>query len=147
MLHWLILAAMASPATQPVAAPSPAALIDHVALEVADPGISADFYERILGLRPFPQKVSPTMRWLGSDNFQLHLMGGRKKPVDGATDTHFAFRVANLADVLHILDQNHVAWVDSDGVPRKITTRVDGVLQVYFQDPDGYWIEVNQAPK
>lgn len=87
------------------------------------------------------------MRWLGSDTFQLHLISGRVRPVNTATDTHFAFRVSNLADELRILDQDHVAWSNSDGVPHKITTRVDGVLQAYFQDPDGYWIEVNQAPK
>ena len=27
--------------------------------------------------------------------------------------------------------------------PNKDYIRNDGVLQVYFQDPDGYWIEVN----
>jgi lactoylglutathione lyase len=26
-----------------------------------------------------------------------------------------------------------------------ITTRVDGVKQIYFKDPDGYWIEINDA--
>ena len=87
------------------------------------------------------------MRWLGSDTLQLHLIGGRRKPVKTATDTHFAFRVVNLADELRVLDQNQVAWSNSDRVPHKITIRVDGVLQAYFQDPDGYWIEVNQAPK
>lgn len=87
------------------------------------------------------------MRWLGSDSFQLHLIPGRTKPVDAATDTHFAFRVANLSDELRILDENHIAWSNSDGAAHQVTTRVDGVLQAYFQDPDGYWIEVNQAPK
>jgi len=148
MFHELILAMLASAAPQQQAAASPAAaVVDHIALHVADPAISAEFYERVLALRPFSQKVSPAMRWLGSDSFQLHLIGGRTKPVDGETNTHFAFRVSDLEDELRILDQNHIAWVDSDGVPHEITTRVDGVLQVYFQDPDGYWIEVNQAPK
>lgn len=148
MLHGLIIAALASATSQQQTAISPpAAVIDHIALHVADPSISADFYQRILALRPFPQKVSPAMRWLGADSFQLHLIGGRTKPVDGKTNTHFAFRVSNLADELRVLDENHVSWKDSDGAPRKVTTRVDGVLQVYFQDPDGYWIEVNQTPK
>ena len=148
MFHGLILAALASAAPQQqIAASPPAAGIDHIALHVADASVSAAFYQRVLGLRPYPQKVSPTMRWLGSDTFQLHLISGRTKPVDTATNTHFAFRVANLADELRILDQNHVDWSNSDGAPHKITTRVDGVLQAYFQDPDGYWIEVNQAPK
>ena len=25
--------------------------------------------------------------------------------------------------------------------------RSDGVRQIFIQDPDGYWIEVNDAPK
>jgi lactoylglutathione lyase len=25
----------------------------------------------------------------------------------------------------------------------KINIRADGVKQIFFQDPDGYWIEVN----
>lgn len=148
MFHGSILAVLASATPQQQEALSPpAAVVDHIALHVADPSISADFYQRVLALHPYPQKVSPTMRWLGSDSFQLHLTGGRTKPVDGAINTHFAFRVANLADELRILDRNHIAWVNSDGTPHKVTTRVDGVLQAYFQDPDGYWIEVNQAPK
>ena len=148
MVHHLILAALASATPQQQIAPSPtAAGLDHIALHVADVGVSAAFYQRVLGLRLYPQKVSPTMRWLGSEIFQLHLIPGRTKPVDPATDTHFAFRVVNLADELRVLDENHVAWSNSDGAPHKVTTRVDGVLQAYFQDPDGYWIEVNQAPK
>ena len=27
----------------------------------------------------------------------------------------------------------------------KMTNRVDGVHQVFLKDPDGYWIEVNDA--
>ncbi len=26
-----------------------------------------------------------------------------------------------------------------------ITTRVDNVKQIWLQDPDGYWIEINDA--
>jgi lactoylglutathione lyase len=25
------------------------------------------------------------------------------------------------------------------------TTRVDGVQQIWLQDPDGYWVEINDA--
>ena len=32
------------------------------------------------------------------------------------------------------------------GVEREISLRADGVRQVYFQDPDGHWIEINDAP-
>ena len=29
--------------------------------------------------------------------------------------------------------------------PKGATIRADGVRQVYFQDPDGHWIEINDA--
>ena len=45
------------------------------------------------------------------------------------------------------LNLNRVAWEDSGGARGKVTTRADGVLQIYFHDPDGYKIEVNQAAK
>jgi hypothetical protein len=32
---------------------------------------------------------------------------------------------------------------DVAGNKNKITTRVDGVHQIWLQDPDGYWIEIN----
>ena len=28
---------------------------------------------------------------------------------------------------------------------KKVQTRADGVKQIYMQDPDGFWIEVNDA--
>jgi len=121
------------------------AVIDHIGLYVGDPVKSAAFYQRTLGLQPLAQTASPNMRWVGSANFQLHLIGGRTKPVDTTTETHFAFRVRDLQEELKILDREHIPWTDSDGTPHKITRRFDGVLQVYFQDPDGYSVEVNQA--
>jgi lactoylglutathione lyase len=31
------------------------------------------------------------------------------------------------------------------GEKNAVTNRVDGVKQIYFRDPDGYWIEINDA--
>jgi len=123
------------------------AVVDHIGLHVADPAKSATFYQRTLGLQPFDRNPSATMRWVGSASFQIHLIGGRTKPVDKTTETHFAFRVRDLKKELKILDEERIPWTDSDGAPHKITKRFDGVLQVYFLDPDGYSIEVNQAPE
>ena len=111
MIVWLIFATSAAAAGgQPIAAQPVTAVIDHIGLHVANPITSAAFYQRILGLQPFAQNASPTMRWVGSTTFQLHLIGGRTKAVDTATETHFAFRVTNLDDELKVLDRNHVSW-------------------------------------
>ena len=37
------------------------------------------------------------------------------------------------------------SWEDQDGKKMALTTRTDGVKQVWLQDPDGYWIEINDA--
>jgi len=41
------------------------------------------------------------------------------------------------------LDQQQVKYGNFKGDSKVVQLRPDGVQQVYFQDPDGYWIEVN----
>ena len=36
-----------------------------------------------------------------------------------------------------------LVYSDWPGTPHKINIRADGIKQVFFQDGDGYWIEVN----
>ncbi len=38
-----------------------------------------------------------------------------------------------------------IAYSDWPGTPNKVNIRADGMKQVFFQDPDGYWIEVNSV--
>ena len=40
-----------------------------------------------------------------------------------------------------------ITYSDWPGTPGKINVRADGIKQVFFQDPDGYWIEVNSVVK
>jgi len=43
------------------------------------------------------------------------------------------------------LNKANVAFSNLKGDSRTTNTRIDGVKQLYLQDPDGYWIEVNDA--
>lgn len=43
------------------------------------------------------------------------------------------------------LKELKIAYSDWPGKPNTVTVRADGVKQIYLQDPDGYWIEVNDA--
>ena len=43
------------------------------------------------------------------------------------------------------LDRLGVAYSDWPGAAGVVSLRPDGVRQVYVQDPDGYWVEVNTA--
>ena len=46
-----------------------------------------------------------------------------------------------------VWDKKLVPYFDSKQVPQPITTRPDGVKQLYVQDPDGYWIEINDSAR
>jgi lactoylglutathione lyase len=150
MLYFLALAAVQAigPAPPPKPLAVTAITADHFGLSVADASLSAKFYQDVVGLEPMATPgMWPNDRWMRAGNFQVHLIGGRTKSAQSVTDVHFAFRVPSLADTITVLDRHHVAWESSDRRPHQVGTRDDGVLQIYFRDPDGYRIEVNQAPR
>ena len=55
------------------------------------------------------------------------------------------FTVSSVDDFIKVLKQNNVVFEDWQGKQNSVTLRVDGVKQIYFEDPDGYWIEINDA--
>ena len=124
--------------------------LDHVALHVADPGTSVAFYQGLFGLKeiPVPFRGGGT-RWLVFANgVQLHIQPGRTEAIVSPQPVHFAVTVASIAPILAWLAAHGVAWVDSSGKPGAVShLRTDAVRQIYFRDPDGYWIEVNDATR
>ena len=38
-----------------------------------------------------------------------------------------------------------VPYSNWPGAPATVSVRGDGIRQIYVQDPDGYWIEVNNV--
>jgi lactoylglutathione lyase len=123
---------------------------DHVAINVADQQRSVDFYRGAFGLReiaaPFP---AGGPRWLEmAGGISLHIQRLAEKPAPPPRAVHFALSVADLAPTLAYLDSHGITWTDSEGRPGKVqAVRTDGVRQIYVQDPDGYWIEVNDKMK
>ena len=118
---------------------------DHAALHVRDVEASATFYTGALGLTripdPFHDGRHAFLRF-GSLS-QLHLIGGGPGFADRDIDVHLAIRVPSFADLLARLDRLGVTYHDTHRVPHAVTVRPDGVRQVYVQDLDGYWVEVN----
>ncbi len=41
------------------------------------------------------------------------------------------------------LDKLNVRYGNWKGDAKQTTARPDGVKQIYLQDPDGFWVEVN----
>jgi lactoylglutathione lyase len=122
--------------------------LHHVSLFVRDVDASAAFYARVLALDEIPNRLGRSgIRWFTVDGFRtIHLIGGdpeaeRPRPMS----THLALAARDFDAVLARLEENGVVYMNLPREPRQVTIRADGVRQIYFQDPDGHWIEVNDA--
>jgi lactoylglutathione lyase len=51
--------------------------------------------------------------------------------------------VPSVEEMIARLNQNKIPYESWTGEKMSVTTRVDGIKQLYFVDPDGYWIEIN----
>jgi lactoylglutathione lyase len=142
----LLLAAPAVAAQDRPAPAVPTARIDHVALHVRDLGVSGRFYVALFGLREIPAPVKDR-RWFDLGyGIALHLLGGRSAPVADDRSVHLAITTADLAPVVAALKDRGIEFTDFAGRVGAISSaRGDGVHQVFLRDPDGYWLEVNDA--
>jgi catechol 2,3-dioxygenase-like lactoylglutathione lyase family enzyme len=75
----------------------------------------------------------------------LHLVSIIKEPVTINKAVHFALSTSNFDAFIKTLEANKITYSDWPGTPNKVTIRADGIKQMYFQDPNGYWIEVNSV--
>lgn len=119
---------------------------DHQAIHVRDLAKSAEFYQNVIGLEKIPEPFKDGRHvWLRmGPHSQLHIISGATDIPAQPIDVHFAFRVTSLTDLIARLDKAQVKYRSFTG-DGKITTRPDGVKQIYLQDPDGYWMEVNDG--
>jgi lactoylglutathione lyase len=120
--------------------------LDHITVHVADMSRSAHFYEQILGLESLPEPFHDGLHlWYSiGDRLSLHVIGGASPMPTPSIQHHFAFRVTSLDPVMQRLDSHDVAYRNLKGDAR-VNIRPDGLRQIYLQDPDGYWIEINEA--
>jgi lactoylglutathione lyase len=119
---------------------------DHTAVHVRDLQKSAEFYEKVMQLERIPEPFKDGQHiWfrIGVHD-QLHVIGGATAVTQQEIAVHFAFRVASLSEFMAHLDRMQVKYRSFQG-DDKVSVRPDGVRQVYLQDPDGFWIEVNDG--
>ena len=119
------------------------AVFDHVALQAVDLEKSAQFYESVLGLKRIPDPFKDGKHiWLAmGPTQQLHL-DPVEKALPTADDSHMAVRVGSVEEMIRRLDAAKVKWEGFHGKAQP-NLRPDGVHQIYFQDPSGNWVEVN----
>lgn len=120
---------------------------NHNALSVKDVNRSADFYANVFQLKEIINRTKMEgIRWFSlGEGKELHLVSVIKEPVTINKAVHFALNTNNIDALVKRLTELKIAYSDWPGKPNTITTRADGVKQIYLQDPDGYWIEINDV--
>lgn len=119
--------------------------INHIAIYVLDLQNSTAFYQNVLLLKQIPEPFHDGRHaWfsIGSQS-QLHIIQGAKTIKDTDINIHLAFNVPSLQGFIDHLEQLHVDYRNWAGDGKMPTSRVDGVKQIYLQDPDNNWIEIN----
>ncbi len=118
---------------------------NHIALSVKDVNRSADFYKNVLKLEEITNRTKiDGIRWVSfGDGKELHLISILSEKVTINKAVHFALTSSNFDALIKSLNEMNITYSDWPGTLNTINIRTDGIKQIFFQDPDGYWIEVN----
>lgn len=118
---------------------------DHIALYVFDLQKSTAFYRDVMQFKLVSEPFKDNKHsWFEiGPHSKLHLIQGAAKVEEHDINSHFAYHVNVLKDFTDHLDKLNIRYGNWKGDSREPTLRPDGVKQVYFKDPDNYWIEVN----
>jgi lactoylglutathione lyase len=119
--------------------------LNHVAVYIFDLKKSTDFYTNIIGLTVIPEPFHDGKHtWFRiGEHSQLHLIEGAAGISEHTKNSHLCFSVGSMEDFIKVLNKNNILFESAAGAAGGITTRPDGIKQIYFKDPDGYWIEIN----
>ena len=118
---------------------------DHMALSVKDVDSSVAFYKNVLGLKEITNRTKiEGIRWLAlSDGTELHLISIINENFTLNKAIHLGLSTPNFDLFINRLEILKIDYSDWPGKRQTVNLRTDGIKQIYFQDLDGYWIEVN----
>jgi len=121
--------------------------LNHIALSVKDLNRSAEFYKNVLQLQEITNKTQiEGIRWFSlGEGKELHLISILKENVTINKAVHLALTTAHFDSFIKTLETRNIEYSDWPGTPHKINIRTDGIKQIFFQDSEGYWIEVNSV--
>ena len=121
------------------------AILNHIAYYVHDLKKSTAFYQDLIQLDTIPEPFHDGRHtWFNVGTVShLHLIQGAAAGLSHDKNTHLCFSVPSVDDMMARLEKAGIQWENWAGTGKTPTLRVDGVRQIYFQDPDGYWIEIN----
>lgn len=125
----------------------PSVLMNHVAVYVVDLLKSTHFYRDLVGLDTMPEPFHDGKHtWFRvGETCHLHVISGAKEATMHDKNAHICFSVASVDDFVKKLQKENIDFESWTGEHGKYTVRVDSVKQLYLKDPDGYWVEINDA--
>lgn len=120
-------------------------VINHIAVYVQSLDTCTRFYRDVIGLEVIPEPFHDGRHtWFAiGDHAALHLIQGAKEITMHDKNSHLCFSVTSIERFINQLEENKIAYESWAGDANTFTTRADGIKQIYFTDPEGYWIEVN----
>lgn len=122
--------------------------LNHIALYVVDLKKSTEFYQQVVGLDTIPEPFHDGRHtWFSIGPLShLHLISGANRIDTQNKNAHLCFTVPSVDRFIsNHLKKYNIPFESWAGEKGQVTTRVDGVKQIYFKDPDGYWVEINDA--
>jgi lactoylglutathione lyase len=123
--------------------------VDHYAINVTDLQRSVDFYQNIFGIKEIYNGTQlDHIKWFRlGDRQELHIIRVEDLKLDIPKGVHLALTTANISLFISHLHSLDIPYYDWPGKKSAVSIRPDNVEQVYIQDPDGYWIEINDGEK
>ena len=119
--------------------------LNHIALYVFNLDKSAAFYRDIIQLDTISEPFHDGKHnWFKiGEHSQLHLIKGAAATTLHDKNTHICFSVPSVTIFLQRLKEINIGYENWGGQQNTVTTRPDGVHQIYLKDPEGFWVEIN----
>ncbi len=116
--------------------------LNHVTLYVRDLEASVQFYREVLSLPRLPRpNFGFAGAWFALGPQQLHLNIDTQNQDKERHSLHIAFLVQDAFAAAEALQERGVTLQGEPGL------RPDGAVQMFFQDPDGYLLELTSLER
>ena len=117
---------------------------DHDTIRVRNLQESIEWYAKVFQLKEIPTGGLPDhIKWVELGNkVQIHLVESSEK-IPTQKGVHYAWNTTDFDGLMEYLLDHQVAFENLEGEKGTTNTRPDGIRQIYLQDPNGYWIEIN----
>ena len=120
---------------------------NHAAIFVTDLQRTTAFYQNVIQLDTIPCPFKDGLHtWFSiGAGIELHVIAKADMPKEYFKNNHLCFSVPSVEEFTRKLTSLNMTYENVSGEKGRVTTRPDGVHQIWFQDPDGYWLEINDV--